>query len=206
MSIRLFCLSSVPSTLPILSISNILLNYLQPASLVSSTANRISTDLDLQNSQSKMKSSSTLSLLCLASIIASSWSFSMQPKPKFQARLAPLKDLSSFSTLLDASEGAKGAVESYVNLFIPMFKQAQEAGLAPDVAIKWGHGAAMATVLFAMGGIGTFLGWQIRLGGGSNTYAFTLGKTAREQHPLIMGLAFFFFLLGGQGGKSFSHC
>ena len=152
-----------------------------------------------------MKSSSTLSLLCIASIIASSWSFSMQPKLKFQARLAPLKDISSFSTLLDASEGAKGAVESYVNLFIPMFKQAQEAGLAPDVAIKWGHGAAMATVLFAMGGIGTFLGWQIRLGGGSNTYAFTLGKTAREQHPLIMGLAFFFFLLGGQGGKALYH-
>jgi hypothetical protein len=153
-----------------------------------------------------MKSSSTLSLLCVATITASSWSFSMQPKPRFQARLAPLKDISSFSTLLDASEGAKGAVESYVNLFIPMFKQAQEAGLAPDVAIKWGHGAAMATVLFAMGGIGTFLGWQIRLGGGSNTYAFTLGKTAREQHPLIMGLAFFFFLLGGQGGKILSFC
>jgi hypothetical protein len=130
-----------------------------------------------------------------------SWSFSMQPKLKFQSRVSRLQDISSFSTIVDASEGAKGAIESYVNLFIPMFKQAQEAGLAPDVAIKWGHGSAMATVLFAMGGIGAFLGWQIRLGGGSNTYAFTLGKTAREQHPLIMGLAFFFFLLGGQGGN-----
>ena len=108
--------------------------------------------------------------------------------------------MSTLSSLMEASEGAKGAVESYVNLFVPAFKQAQEAGLAPEAILHWGHGAAMATVLFAMGGIGTFLGWQIRLGGGSNTYAFTLGKTAREQHPLIMGLAFFFFLLGGQGG------
>lgn len=58
----------------------------------------------------------------------------------------------------------------------------------------------MATVLLAMGGIGTFLGLQIRNGNGSAEYAFTLGKTAREQHPLIMGLATFFFLLGGQGG------
>ena len=51
-----------------------------------------------------------------------------------------------------------------------------------------------------MGGIGTFLGWQIRQGNGNAEYFFTLGKTAREQHPLIMGLATFFFLLGGQGG------
>lgn len=139
--------------------------------------------------------------LVIASLAATSTAFSVQPRLKVQTRLAPLKDISSLSTILDASEGAKGAVESYVNLFVPLFKQAQDAGLAPDLAIKWGHGAAMATVLFAMGGIGTFLGWQIRLGGGSNTYAFTLGKTAREQHPLIMGLAFFFFLLGGQGGE-----
>lgn len=58
----------------------------------------------------------------------------------------------------------------------------------------------MGTVLVVMGGIGSFLGYQIRKGNGSAQYAFTLGKTAREQHPLIMGLAFFFFLLGGQGG------
>ena len=143
-------------------------------------------------------------VITIALLTAPSWSFSMQPKMKFQSRVSRLHDVSSFPSLLEASEGAKGAIESYVNLFIPMFKQAQEAGLAPDVAIKWGHGSAMATVLFVMGGIGAFLGWQIRLGGGSNTYAFTLGKTAREQHPLIMGLAFFFFLLGGQGGN-FAH-
>lgn len=58
----------------------------------------------------------------------------------------------------------------------------------------------MATVLIVMGGIGAFLGWQIRNGNGEEQYAFTLGKTAREQHPLIMGLAFLFFLTGGQGG------
>merc|ERR1711871_400307 len=63
-----------------------------------------------------------------------------------------------------------------------------------------GHGAAMGTVLVAMMGIGTFLGYQIRVGNGAGEYWFTLGKTAREQHPLIMGLASFFFLLGGQGG------
>ena len=58
----------------------------------------------------------------------------------------------------------------------------------------------MSTVLIAMGGIGTYAGYQIRAGNGEDTAFFTLGKTIREQHPLIMGLAFFFFFLGGQGG------
>ena len=80
-----------------------------------------------------------------------------------------------------------------------MFAHAKEMGI-PDLLIHWGHGAAMGTVLVVMMGIGTFLGYQIRVGNGAGEYWFTLGKTAREQHPLIMGLAFFFFLLGGQGG------
>lgn len=95
-------------------------------------------------------------------------------------------------------EGIRGPVESYVNIWVPLFKDIQPS--VPEALIHWGHGGAMATVLFAMGGIGTFLGWQMRLGNGSNVYSFTMGKTAREMHPIIMGLASFFFLLGGQGG------
>jgi hypothetical protein len=58
----------------------------------------------------------------------------------------------------------------------------------------------MATVLIVMGGIGSYAGYQIKAGNGNETAWFTTGKTIREQHPLIMGLAGFFFLLGGQGG------
>jgi len=44
------------------------------------------------------------------------------------------------------------------------------------------------------------MGWQIRLGNGDDVNALTLGDTIRAQHPKIIGGAFFFFLLGGQGG------
>jgi len=51
-----------------------------------------------------------------------------------------------------------------------------------------------------MGLIGSYMGWQIRLGNGGEVNALTLGETIREAHPKIMGGAFFFFVLGGQGG------
>lgn len=70
----------------------------------------------------------------------------------------------------------------------------------PSWLIRWGHGAAMSSVLLSMGLIGSWMGWQIRAGNGGEVNALTLGETIREQHPKIMAGAFFFFLLGGQGG------
>lgn len=87
-------------------------------------------------------------------------------------------------------------LRDYIGFWADIFKTMD----VPDYLLHWGHGAAMTTVLIAMGGTGSYLGWQIRNGNGGAKYAFTLGQTAREQHPLIMGLAAFFFLLGGQGG------
>ncbi len=58
----------------------------------------------------------------------------------------------------------------------------------------------MASVLLSMGVIGAYMGWQIRLGNGEDVTALTLGETIREAHPKIIGGAFFFYLLGGQGG------
>ena len=70
----------------------------------------------------------------------------------------------------------------------------------PEALLRWGHGAAMSTVLVTMGGAGTYLGWQIRNGNGNKKFAVALNKTAKEEHPKIMALAALFFLLGGQGG------
>ncbi|TFJ83868.1 hypothetical protein NSK_004965 [Nannochloropsis salina CCMP1776] len=52
-------------------------------------------------------------------------------------------------------------------------------------------------VLTTMATFGAYLGWKIRSGDGDVEFT---GKTARELHPTLMGLAFLFFFLGGQGG------
>merc|ERR1712151_986303 len=83
---------------------------------------------------------------------------------------------------LDAMEPA---VSSYVSIWTPLFVSAKDAGLAPDVLLHWGHGAAIATVLFAMGGYGAFLGWQTRVGNGATVYPLSLGEAARELHPKL---------------------
>lgn len=97
-------------------------------------------------------------------------------------------------------QAVEPAVSSYVNIWTPIFKSAKESGLAPDFLLHWGHAAAMGTVLLGMGGYGTFLGWQTRLGNGETVYPLSLGQAARELHPTLMGAALFFFFLGGQGG------
>ena len=80
-------------------------------------------------------------------------------------------------------DGIKEPVQSYVDIWTPLFRQASEAGLAPDFLLKYGHGAAMASVLLSMGVIGAYMGWQIRLGNGEEVTPLTLGDTIREAHP-----------------------
>ncbi|KAG6557394.1 hypothetical protein Mapa_000663 [Marchantia paleacea] len=53
----------------------------------------------------------------------------------------------------------------------------------------------MAVVLFAMGGYGTYLGWQIRVG---DDMAFKV--TAKDLHPKLFAGLFFFFSAGATGG------
>lgn len=96
-------------------------------------------------------------------------------------------------------EPVRAPVEAYVDFWVPTIKGAMDAGV-PNYLIHWGHGGAMATVLFTMGLYGAFLGWKVRLGRGGETDALSLGQTAAELHPKIMGGAAFFFLTGAQGG------
>ena len=135
--------------------------------------------------------------MALMSLAATSFAATRVPMNVMAPLRTPAPVMNAALLALDAIEPA---VSSYVAIWTPLFETAKAAGLAPDFLLKWGHGAAMATVLFLMGGYGGFLGWQTRLGNGGEVYALSLGETARELHPKIMGLALFFFLLGGQGG------
>ncbi len=118
-------------------------------------------------------------------------SVSYQNRGKVSLRAAP-------ETVPALFQGIYDPVYSYVNFWVESIPWT----IAPEWLLHWGHPAAMGTVLIVMGGIGTYAGYEIRKGNGErDDYFFTLdGKTVRDSHPLIMGLAGFFFLLGGQGG------
>ena len=61
----------------------------------------------------------------------------------------------------------------------------------------------MGIVLVAMGGYGTYLGWQIRAGNGGDA-TFGTPDTAAALHPKLMTLMTLLFLAGGQGGLLFN--
>ena len=95
-----------------------------------------------------------------------------------------------------ALDGLVPAFESYADIWIPTLFGVG----APDFLYHWGHGAAMFTALLTMGGYGTYLGWQTRLGNGDDVLPLNLGKANRDMHKILMPVMTFIFLLGGQGG------
>lgn len=74
----------------------------------------------------------------------------------------------------------------------------------PEWIVHWFHALNMGTVLFAMGGYGTVLGWKIRAGEGNEETMGPQADTVRELHPKLMFGMWGFFLLGGQGGLVFT--
>merc|ERR1712127_746033 len=70
-----------------------------------------------------------------------------------------VEHLAEQATLLAAyPEGFINGMTSYFNLFTPIFKSLN----LPPFMLHWFHALNMGTVLFAMGGYGTFLGWYMR--------------------------------------------
>ena len=80
---------------------------------------------------------------------------------------------------------------------------ANAAGQVPEFVTRYFHGLNMATVLFAMGGYGAYLGWEIRKGNGGDA-TFGTPDSAAELHPKLMIGMTAFFLAGGQGGLLFN--
>mmetsp|Transcript_20907 Transcript_20907/g.62326 ORF Transcript_20907/g.62326 Transcript_20907/m.62326 type:complete len:293 (-) Transcript_20907:41-919(-) len=86
-----------------------------------------------------------------------------------------------------------------LNFFVPELLGGKDSALE-----HWIHPANMAIVLIAMGGIGSYVGWQIRQArlAGEPTGEITAPLGAR--HELIMGLMTFFMTAGGIGGMLFT--
>lgn len=131
-----------------------------------------------------------LALLCSAAALSPTVR-TIQPKVALTRAPAPVA-----SAGILALDGLAPAFAAYADIWTPTLFSLG----APDFIYHWGHGAAMFTVLAAMGGYGTFLGWQTRLGNGDEVLPFNLGKPNREMHSTLMPVMVLMFLLGGQGG------
>lgn len=96
--------------------------------------------------------------------------------------------------------GVEGSpLNSYLKFWVPLVDGV--LGGNPTL-VHWLHPVNMGVVLLAMGGYGTYLGWNIRqtrLAGEAPAEAL-----AGASHPLLMGLMTLFFALGGQGGLLFT--
>ena len=108
---------------------------------------------------------------------------SASAKRPFTTRLAPkmqVEQLAEHATLLAAyPEGFVNGMTSYFNLYTPIFKSLN----LPPFMLHWFHALNMGTVLFAMGGYGTFLGWYIRYV--VHTYACSSTLTNRGRVPFF---------------------
>jgi hypothetical protein len=104
-------------------------------------------------------------------------------------------------------EGLVNGMTSYFSLFSPTLK-----GLnLPPFLLHWFHGINMGIVLFAMGGYGTYLGWNIRSNPKDKFETAPLpvplagsiadlGKSTSEMHSTLMSAMGFIFFLGANGG------
>ncbi|XP_037496389.1 uncharacterized protein LOC105642269 isoform X2 [Jatropha curcas] len=108
-----------------------------------------------------------------------------EPEETFLYSFSPLPLL-----LVAALPGA-GTVRSLFGPFVELVKSWN----LPDWLVHWGHPGNMAVVLFAMGGYGTYLGFQIRFSDDVEVKA-----KAKDLHPKLLGGMFFFFALGATGG------
>ncbi|CAG9464611.1 unnamed protein product [Pedinophyceae sp. YPF-701] len=99
---------------------------------------------------------------------------------KLNSTLAPLAGLLVLGSFQDSLQ--------------PIAAQLNEAGL-PEALVRWGHPGNMFVVLAAMGGYGSYLGWQIRLSDDADVVA-----KAQDMHPKLLGGAAVFFFLGAFGG------
>ena len=94
-------------------------------------------------------------------------------------------------------------ISAYLHATAGFVFDANAAGLVPEFVTHYFHGLNMATVLLAMGGYGTYLGWQVRAGNGGDA-TFGTPDTAADLHPKLMLGMFLFFAAGGQGGLLFN--